>query len=90
MLQIQTIDELERMVAIAELQAQTIEAAFHPDQAVLASTERLERMVINILGEQLSRSQSPVVSQLFGWKVRLRAALDQMRGVSRARSAMAA
>jgi hypothetical protein len=88
MLQIQTLDELERRVAVAELQAQTIVAAFHPDQAVLVSTEKLERMVINILNEQQSRPLSPMLSQLFAWKVRLRSALDRMRSVSRARGAV--
>jgi uncharacterized protein YhaN len=77
MLEVQTLDELERMVTIAELQAATIEAACHPDDAVMRATEQLERKVANSLDEHLPQKRS----HLFALKVRLGAALDRMRQV---------
>jgi hypothetical protein len=81
MLEVQTLDELERMVTIAELQAATIEAACHPDDAVMRATQQLERKVANSLDEHLPQKRSPVVAHLFALKVRLGAALDRMRQV---------
>jgi hypothetical protein len=85
MLEVETVDELERLVTIAELEAETVEAAFYPDPAVLASAEKLERTIINILEAQCARPLSSVVPRLFAYKIRLGAALDQMREVDRSR-----
>jgi hypothetical protein len=81
MLEIQALDELERMVAIVELQAATIEAAFHSDGAVLAASERLERKITNSLDEH--RPPAPFVPHLFALKVRLGAARERMLEVQK-------
>jgi hypothetical protein len=86
MLEVQTLDELERMVSIAELQAATIEAACHPDDAVLRATEQLQRKIVNSLDAHLPQKRSPVVAHLFALKLRLGAALDQMRRVRKWRT----
>jgi hypothetical protein len=87
MLEIQAIDELERMVTIAELQALTIEAAFHPDEVVLASTERLERTIGNSLAEHQPHTRSAFIPHLFALKVRIGHAVERMRKVTRQRRA---
>jgi hypothetical protein len=87
MLEVQTIDELERMVAIAELQASTVEAAFHPDDDLIAATEKLERKIGFSLDEHQTYTRSPVVPHLFALKVRLGAALERMREVKKWRAA---
>jgi hypothetical protein len=86
MLEVQTIDELERMVTIAELQARTVEAAFHPDADLLAATETLERRIGHSLIEHQPHTRSPLVPHLFALKVRLEAALYRMREVKRWRT----
>jgi hypothetical protein len=83
MLEVQTLDELERMVAIAELQAGTIEAAFHSDDMVLAATEKLERNIANSLDEHGPQTRSPFVPHLFALKVRLGAVLARLRDVQK-------
>jgi hypothetical protein len=86
MLEVQTMDELERMVSIAELQAGTVEAAFHPDDDLLAATEKLERRIGYSLDEHQPHTRSPFVPHLFALKVRLGSALDRMREVKRWRT----
>ena len=86
MLEVQTIDELERMVTIVELQANTVEAAFHPDDDLLAATETLKRRIGHSLDEHQPHARSAVVPHLLALKVRLEAALDRMRRVKQSRS----
>jgi hypothetical protein len=85
MIQIQTIDELERKVAIAELKANTIELAFHVDDETLASTERLAVAISDSLQEHLPATRSPVVPHLIALKVRVGATLGRIREIQRQR-----
>jgi hypothetical protein len=85
MIQMHTIDELERSVAIAELRANTIELAFHIDDEALISTERLAVTIGNSLQEHLPLKHSPVVPHLIALKVRVGATLDRLREIQRQR-----
>lgn len=83
MIEIQTLDELERKVRIAELQAQTIEVAFHSDLETVRATERLAALISSSLDEHRPEKRSTAVAPLFALKVRIGAALNRMRSVSR-------
>jgi hypothetical protein len=78
MIPLQTLDQLERDVTIAELKADTIEGAFHVDDGAVASTEKLASVIGRCLEDVLPSTRSSAVAQLFALKVRVSAALDRM------------
>ncbi|HEY9012232.1 MAG TPA: hypothetical protein VIN06_14555 [Devosia sp.] len=76
------LDELERQVDIAELQADTMEVAFHPDDATLATTKIVANKISNRLHESAPDSRSPKIARLFALRVRVQEVLRRMRSVA--------
>ena len=87
MVQSQSLAQLEHKVGVAELQARTMAAAGRVDPDVLLRTETLALDINRSLIENTPESHSLAVPLLFSLRVRLSAALEEMRQAANYRKA---